>query len=322
MAKRRARRGGGRGGYRISQGGQYKMTPKRRAALKKAQIASARKRKGMSTKSKVGIGVGVTSTVALGAVLGTGIVRHRISGSQLSVTVGRGRQGEMVPSRPSSHVPSTNHYAQHGSTGMTVQRGPRRRDRLGIHHRTRMVQDPTDTHIAKANGVQITMTGDTPFRQEHLFGISIPGIGRIGARYQHRGVSGDKLKKALSSPKDVSKIVFGKKIPSGLAPPQGRGMQKPAPHVPGGRHITQAQRDAIPFRKGKSAPKSNWPHTSEDKSRIQNEGLRNGTHYLHPTKGVIPFPESARGRRAVESKILAWKLGGDRGILPRGWWDE
>lgn len=57
--------------------GGYRMTPKRRAALKKAQTASARKRRGLSKKAKVGIGAGV-------AILAGGVAFHA-SGRRVSV---------------------------------------------------------------------------------------------------------------------------------------------------------------------------------------------------------------------------------------------
>jgi hypothetical protein len=311
MAKRRGRRGG----YRISHGGQYKMTPKRRAALRKAQMASARKRRGLSTRTKIGIGVGVTGTVAAGAVLGTGIVRHKISGSQLDITIGRGRRGEMVPAKPiGGHGPKVTH----------IHRGPGRRDILSAHHRTRQVQDPADPHSAKAGGVQITSSGrETPWREEHVFGVSIPFLGHLGGRYQHRGVSGRELKQTLSSPSDVSKILFGKKVSSGGAPPQATGLSPARPHTPG-RRITQAQRDAIPHNRpgNKSQKGPVWPgQVSSESAKEQNEGLRNGTHYLHPVKGVVEYPATAKGRKAVNNRILRWQMGVDRGVLPRGWYD-
>ena len=59
--------------------GAYRMTPKRRAALRKAQAASARKRRGRNRK----IAVGVAAGVGVGAVLGAGVYRHKASGSSL-----------------------------------------------------------------------------------------------------------------------------------------------------------------------------------------------------------------------------------------------
>lgn len=57
--------------------GAYRMTPKRRAALRKAQAASARKRRGRRTKIAAGVGIGV--------VLGAGVLRHKASGSSIKV---------------------------------------------------------------------------------------------------------------------------------------------------------------------------------------------------------------------------------------------
>lgn len=56
----------------------YRMTPKRRAALRKAQMASARKRRRLSGRQKVAIGV---ATIAAGAV-----IAHKATGSKLSIS--------------------------------------------------------------------------------------------------------------------------------------------------------------------------------------------------------------------------------------------
>ena len=56
----------------------YRMTPKRRAALKKAQLASARKRRRLNRKQKVAIGVA--------SVVAAGLIAHKASGSKLSIS--------------------------------------------------------------------------------------------------------------------------------------------------------------------------------------------------------------------------------------------
>lgn len=58
----------------------YRMTARRRAALRKAQLASARKRK-LSPRAKKAV---IAGGVAAG-VLGAGVARHKLSGSKLSV---------------------------------------------------------------------------------------------------------------------------------------------------------------------------------------------------------------------------------------------
>lgn len=59
----------------------YRMTPKRRAALRKAQLASARKRrKGLSRKKKVAIGI--VAGVAVGSVLGYRSYDRRVESAQ------------------------------------------------------------------------------------------------------------------------------------------------------------------------------------------------------------------------------------------------
>lgn len=60
----------------------YRLTPKRKAALRKAQLASARKRrKGISRKAKVAVGAAI-----VGGLAGAGVYRHKKSGSTLLVT--------------------------------------------------------------------------------------------------------------------------------------------------------------------------------------------------------------------------------------------
>lgn len=73
MAKRKTNR-------RIARG-YYRMTPKRKAALKKAQLVSAKKRS--SNKKK--IVAGVTAAAVIGGV----VARHKLSGSEFSVRLSR-----------------------------------------------------------------------------------------------------------------------------------------------------------------------------------------------------------------------------------------
>ena len=61
----------------------YRMTPKRRAALRKAQLASARKRKrGLSRKTKRRIATGIVAGVAVGSVLGYRAYDRRVEERQ------------------------------------------------------------------------------------------------------------------------------------------------------------------------------------------------------------------------------------------------
>lgn len=73
MAKRKTRRRMARGYYR--------MTPKRATALKKAQLISAKKRS--LNKKKVVAGV------AAAAVIGGVVARHKLSGSEFSMTLSK-----------------------------------------------------------------------------------------------------------------------------------------------------------------------------------------------------------------------------------------
>ena len=56
----------------------HRMTPKRRAALRKAQLASAKKRRRLNRKQKVAIGVA--------SVVAAGLIAHKASGSKLSIS--------------------------------------------------------------------------------------------------------------------------------------------------------------------------------------------------------------------------------------------
>jgi len=73
MAKRKTNR-------RIARG-YYRMTPKRRAALKKAQLVSAKKR----SINKKQVVAGVTAAAVIGGV----VARHKLSGSEFSIRLSR-----------------------------------------------------------------------------------------------------------------------------------------------------------------------------------------------------------------------------------------
>lgn len=73
MAKRKTNR-------RIARG-YYRMTPKRRAALKKAQLASAKKR----SINKKQVVAGITAAAVIGGV----VARHKLSGSEFSIRLSR-----------------------------------------------------------------------------------------------------------------------------------------------------------------------------------------------------------------------------------------
>lgn len=78
------------------------MTSRRKVALRKAQLASAKKRKRMSKKKKVaiasGAAIGVLGAAGLG---GAAVGRHKKSGSKLSVKITSG-EGLVGPIRPFS----------------------------------------------------------------------------------------------------------------------------------------------------------------------------------------------------------------------------
>ena len=73
MAKRKTNR-------RIARG-YYRMTPKRKAALKKAQLVSAKKR----SLNKKKVVAGITAAAVIGGV----VARHKLSGSEFSVKLSR-----------------------------------------------------------------------------------------------------------------------------------------------------------------------------------------------------------------------------------------
>jgi len=276
MAKRRRRRSRGRST------GPYRMTPKRRAALRKAQLESARKRKGISKKK---VAVGITATVGTAAVLGAGIVRHKASGSSLSVSLGRGRPG------PS---PAT----------LFAEGTPARKAQLHQHHRLVEVRASKKTTPILSGITQY----DTGIRHTQVNAMArLKNVVGVSVSYHHKPASGQQVRDFL----------HGRTIPSGGAPPQaiptiGVGSRS---H---GRPRRRIDRDTIPHM-NPSAQKS-WPHTSVKNARIQNKGLRTGTHYLHPKFGVRRFPDDPRGRKEIEKKIAEW-VAGDRGVLPRGWHD-
>lgn len=91
MAKRKTRR-------RVARG-YYRMTPKRKAALKKAQLVSAKKRS--LNKKKVVAGV------AAAAIIGGAVARHKLSGSEFSVSLSKmnkSNQRKHASTRPFADV--------------------------------------------------------------------------------------------------------------------------------------------------------------------------------------------------------------------------
>lgn len=81
----------------------YRMTSARRAALRKAQLASARKRKRNRKVKKAAAAVGAVGVI--GATVGAGVYRHKASGSKITVrkTTGHGLTGPL-PGRQKGYV--------------------------------------------------------------------------------------------------------------------------------------------------------------------------------------------------------------------------
>lgn len=72
----------------------YRMTPKRRAALRKAQLASARKRKkGLSRRTKRNVAIGVGTAVVLGTTIGGRHVYNKNVYSQKSTLTDQPNRG-------------------------------------------------------------------------------------------------------------------------------------------------------------------------------------------------------------------------------------
>lgn len=112
MAKRKSR----------SRKGSYKMTAKRRAALKKAQAVSARKRKAapnkrspitssgrsgysMSPRTKRNLAIGATGVAVTALTAGGVVARHKLSGSSFSRTnhpIASGTMGNITGSHAAS----------------------------------------------------------------------------------------------------------------------------------------------------------------------------------------------------------------------------
>lgn len=77
-----------RGRRRVRRNSRYRMTPKRRAALKKAQEASARRR---SRNKKIGIAAGIAVGV------GAAVAGHKLSGSELKIGLQPSKTGKTLP---------------------------------------------------------------------------------------------------------------------------------------------------------------------------------------------------------------------------------
>ena len=112
--------------------GRYILTAKRRAALRKAQLASARARKrsaSVSRKKKIAAGVTV-------GVLGAGVARHKLSGSKLSGRIAPGTSAftgkTLKGSGPRIHSnPGVDLYGRRYRSN-TVSTGRRNGGRSGI----------------------------------------------------------------------------------------------------------------------------------------------------------------------------------------------
>lgn len=102
----------------------YRMTPRRRAALRKAQQASARNRRRFGTKTKIAAGI-----LAAGA---GAVAYHKITGSSLSVHT----------SKIGSHVSAAGRRngtfrIRSGTIGIRHQSGGTRKDFVYTHGRIR-----------------------------------------------------------------------------------------------------------------------------------------------------------------------------------------
>lgn len=119
--------------------GGHRMTPKRRAALKKAQAASARKRKGMGRGKKVAIGLGIATVAAVSA--------HKLSGSQLSIR----RRSSMV----SGQVKRTTVHAPLQFNAAGFRTGGGTSTVVGVHKAPRgfMIGRTGNTISAAAGGI-------------------------------------------------------------------------------------------------------------------------------------------------------------------------
>lgn len=133
--------------------GNYRYTPRRAAALKKAQLASARKRKGMG-KKKLAIGV----AGGLAAAIAGAAIAHKVSGSKLSVShrnntsrvdgrnLGNGIRGVTV-GRHSSIVVGHGHR----STSVSYRFGRARATVTGSRTRNAVDHDSIPFYNPKAN---------------------------------------------------------------------------------------------------------------------------------------------------------------------------
>jgi hypothetical protein len=142
----------------------YVLTAKRRAALRKAQLASARKRRGK--RRKVAIASGVTA-----GVLGAGVARHKISGSKISVRITSSKSLSGAEA-----VPGAKGYIRTGK-GLDVNRVP-----------TRFFTAATRVSKSNRRGVSIPR--------------AILGVGPVRGRrtiltYEHKALFGKKTKSVV-----------------------------------------------------------------------------------------------------------------------------
>jgi len=122
---------------RVVSRGPYRMTARRRTALKKAQLVSARKR---SRNKKLAVGaLGVT------AVVGSAVAYHKISGSEISMKVGRTSGNPYHKDNRHRRNPPKPNYARAG----TFKYGNGRTDVFGTASVARNFAVVTYKHRAK-----------------------------------------------------------------------------------------------------------------------------------------------------------------------------
>lgn len=168
MARRKTRRRMERGYYR--------MTPARRAALKKAQLVSAKKR----SLNKKKIVAGVTAA----AIIGGTVARHKLSGSEFSIRLSRmNAKPQLVKDRGRTRpvLEARMHRAVEPYGSRFDANSP-------------SAPDVTNRHIIANAGVR------------NLFGISVDYRHRPLTRRNIAIVRGSKTKDSLPTPRPPRKV--------------------------------------------------------------------------------------------------------------------
>lgn len=251
----------------------YRMTPRRRAALRKAQLASARKRRRNKVIRRTAIGVGVLG-VAGGAAYG----RHKLSGSKLTV---------------SKHGPVSMTGRLTGSHGRTFHTG----HVTGKPPRTGTVR----VYNERAGRTQIQHTYGKAPKLGRDFMYSGRKQGPLGSHrtvtYEHRRLKKDVLGKAIrGAPKAVVRD-----RPASARQRKKMSAFNVVPQTTAGQEHGQFARAAMKFRH------TNAPHAYV-RTIEHGEAMRRTRNYvdsLKPKKRTVRRQRQAMGYFAAQPRYPA-----------------